>query len=260
MKISLTKSKTRTDLSLPAITGVNPALKAREKKPFNFQEFINSFNSLDPANMGNWPTPVKVTILIFIMILTLALTYFGLISGVQDEIAGAATQEETLLKDYQDKDSKLRNLKLYEIQIQEMENTFGQLLQQLPKEHEISNLIEEINYTGVGSGVQFADIKVEPELKQEFFIELPITIVGKGDYHAFGNFVSGLAALPRIVTMHDFEIAPNNADKAGEIPVLQMTMHAKTYRYNDQAEDDKAKKDKDKKDKPAAPATEGAKS
>ncbi len=248
MKISLTKPRARPEVDIvDGADGVQPV--ARQKKPFNVQDFVNSFNSLDPANMGNWPTAVKVTLLVFILFVTLALAYFALIRGVMDEIEAARAQEETLINDYQQKDSKLRNLKLYEIQVNEMEATFGQLLQQLPKQHEISSLIEEINYTGVGSGVQFADIKVEPEVKQEFFIELPITIVGKGDYHAFGNFISGLAALPRIVTTHDFEVNAVNNDKGGEVPMLQLTLHAKTYRYNDEPEEkdkDKAKKEEAK--------------
>ena len=156
-----------------------------------------------------------------------------------DEINGARAQEETLLTEFKEKDSKLRNLELYKKQIEQMEETFGQLLRQLPKEHEIPSLIEDINYTGVSSGVEFQDIKVEKEVSQEFFIELPITIIGKGDYHAFGAFVSGLAALPRIVTVHDFEIKPvDSKDNKSEIPVLTLELQARTYRYANQAEED----------------------
>lgn len=224
------------DKSAMSKTDLNVAVS--KKKPYTAQDFLNSFNTLDPQNMGNWPVPVKITILVFVFLLTLALAYFLLIRPVMDQIDGARIQEETLLNEYRDKDSKLRNLQLYEIQVKQMEDTFGQLLLQLPKENEIPGLIEDINYTGIGSGMEFNGINVEPEIAREFFIELPLSIKGRGDYHAFGGFISGLAALPRIVTVHDFDIAPvTTSDKdAGEVPVLNMTLQARTYRYNDQVD------------------------
>ena len=212
-----------------------------KKKPFNFQEFINSFNSLDPQNMGSWPTSVKITIYIFILLLTLGLAYFVLISPLIGNIDNARAQEDSLLNEYREKDSKVRNLQLYQKQIENMERTFGELLLQLPKETEIPGLVEDINFTGVSSGLRFNNISVEPEVKQEFFIELPISIIAQGDYHAFGSFISGLAALPRIVTLHNFviETAPD-AENKSEVPLLKMTVQAKTYRYSDQSDADKA--------------------
>lgn len=222
-KVSLNK----TDTNVPVV----------KKKAYTYQDFVDSFNSLDPQNMGNWPLPVKLTIYAFVFCLTLGLAYFLLISSVNEQIAAANSQEETLLTEYKEKDSKVRNLELYKTQVVQMEETFGQLLRQLPKQNEIPGLVEDINYTGVGSGVQFQNIKVETEVTREFFIELPINIAGRGDYHSFGAFVSGLAALPRIVTVHDFEILPVPADKSkSEIPVLNITLQARTYRYNEQAE------------------------
>lgn len=223
------------------------------KKPFNFQEFVNSFNSLDPQNMGNWPTPVKLTIYIFVLLVTFALAYFALIKPMLDNISSARAQEQSLLNQYKEKESKLRNLKLYQVQVEEMEHTFGELLQQLPKETEIPGLVEDINFTGVSSGLRFNNIKVQPEIKQEFFIELPISIEAQGDFHSFGSFVSGLAALPRIVTLHNFvmETLPPEKNKS-EIPVLKLTVDAKTYRYNDQP--DSAQGTKDDKSKEAGGA------
>lgn len=242
-------SQNKISLSKTDMSAVAP-----KKKPYTFQDFVNSFNSLDPQNMGNWPIPVKMTVLAFVLIVTLFIAYFLLIRPVLDDINGARSQEETLLTEFKEKDSKLRNLELYKKQIEQMEETFGQLLRQLPKEHEIPSLIEDINYTGVSSGLEFKDIKVEKEASQEFFIELPIMIVGKGDYHSFGAFVSGLAALPRIVTVHDFEIKPiGNSDGRSEIPVLTLQLQARTYRYANQAEEDaKAAAKKGSKGKAAA--------
>jgi len=155
------------------------------------------------------------------------LAYLLLIAPVREDIAAAEAQERSLLNDYRDKDSKLRNLLQYQKQVEEMESTFGQLLQQLPKETEIPGLVEDINYTGVGSGLQFDKINVEKEVTKDFFIELPMTIKGRGDYHSFGAFVSALAALPRIVTIDDFDISPINDKSKSEIPVLGLTVNAK---------------------------------
>ncbi|AXI01935.1 type IV pilus inner membrane component PilO [Aquirhabdus parva] len=222
----------------------NPLAAKSISKKFSFEEFSNSFKSLDPQNMGNWPLPVKITAFIFIGVFVFVLAYLLLIAPVREDIAAAEAQERSLLNDYRDKDSKLRNLLQYQKQVEEMESTFGQLLQQLPKETEIPGLVEDINYTGVGSGLQFDKINVEKEVTKDFFIELPMTIKGRGDYHSFGAFVSALAALPRIVTIDDFDISPINDKSKSEIPVLGLTVNAKTYRYNDKV---------DSKNKPKSP-------
>ncbi|WP_410212009.1 type 4a pilus biogenesis protein PilO [Aquirhabdus sp.] len=225
-------------------TDNNPLAAKSISKKFSFEEFSNSFKSLDPQNMGNWPLPVKITAYIFVGVLVFVLAYLLLIAPVREDIVAAEGQEQSLLNDYRDKDSKLRNLLQYQKQVEEMESTFGQLLQQLPKETEIPGLVEDINYTGVGSGLQFDKINVEKEVTKDFFIELPMTIKGRGDYHSFGAFVSALAALPRIVTIDDFDISPINDKSKSEVPVLGLTVNAKTYRYNDKA---------DPKNKPKTP-------
>ena len=113
-----------------------------------------------------------------------------------------------------------------------MEMNFNQQLEQLPKETEIPSLVEDINVTGVSSGLKFKNIRLEPEVKQEFFIEQPISIDATGDYHSFGSFVSSIAALPRIVTLHDFTITGTpSQDKKSDVPIVSYTIKAKTYRY-----------------------------
>ena len=113
-----------------------------------------------------------------------------------------------------------------------MEANFNQQLEQLPKETEIPGLVEDINVSGVNSGLKFKNIRLEPEIRQEFFIEQPISIEATGDYHSFGSFVSGIAALPRIVTLHDFDIsASSNNEKKTDIPQISYSVKAKTYRY-----------------------------
>jgi len=214
---------------------IKDSVASKSNMKFSFEDFNNSFKSLDPQNMGSWPLPVKFTIYVFVFALVLALAYFVLIQPVRNDITSAEGQKVSLLSDYRDKDSKLRNLQQYQAQVEQMESTFGQLLLQLPKETEIPGLVEDINYTGVGSGLQFDNIKVQNEVKKDFFIELPIEIKGRGDFHSFGGFVSALAALPRIVTIDNFEIAPLPAKSKSEVPVLGLTIHSKTYRYNDAA-------------------------
>lgn len=202
------------------------------RKKMTVEKFFQQFNTLDPNNYGSWPLSVKITCWIFIVILVFILGYFGFIRGKIEAISQASAQEQNLLNEFREKESKLRNLQQYQIQLQEMEARFNQQLEQLPKETEIPGLVEDINLSGVNSGLKFKNIRLEPEIKQEFFIEQPIAIEATGDYHAFGSFVSSIAGLSRIVTLHDFTITgTENKEKKSEIPVIDYVVKAKTYRY-----------------------------
>lgn len=203
-----------------------------KKKKMTVEQFFQQFNTLDMNNYGSWSWSVKITCWIFIFFLVCALGYFLAIKPKLDVIDGARNQEQTLLNEFKEKDSKLRNLKQYQVQLQQMEANFNQQLQQLPKETEIPSLVEDINIAGTGSGLKFKNIRLENEVKQEFFVEQPISIQATGDYHSFGNFVSSIAALSRIVTMHDFTVtAVAPSEKKSDIPVVEYTLNAKTYRY-----------------------------
>lgn len=202
------------------------------KNKMTLDRFVKQFNSLDTANYGGWPISVKITCWIFIFIVVCIVGYFVLISSKMDSIATAQAQETNLLNEYREKDSKLRNLQLYQKQLVKMQADFNQQLQQLPKESEIPGLVEDINVTGVTAGLKFKNISLDPEVKQEFFMEQPISIQATGDYHVFGQFASAIAVLPRIVTMHDFSmVAGQDDNKKSDIPVVTYTVHAKTYRY-----------------------------
>ena len=122
-------------------------------------------------------------------------------------------------------------LEAYKVQMAEMEESFGALLRQLPSDTEVPGLLEDITRTGLGSGLEFSEIKLQPEVVQQFYIELPIKISVVGSYHDLATFVSGVASLPRIVTLHDFEVAPVAAEAGSSR--LAMSILAKTYRYND---------------------------
>ncbi|ENU86758.1 type 4a pilus biogenesis protein PilO [Acinetobacter sp. CIP 102129] len=219
-------------MNLEKSDDLNQETVAIKKKKMTVEQFFQQFNTLDMNNYGSWPLSVKITCWIFIFLAVLALGYFVVIKSQLEAIANAQAKEQSLLNEFKEKDSKLRNLQQYQTQLQEMEANFNQQLEQLPKETEIPSLVEDINLTGVNSGLKFKNIRLENEVKQEFFIEQPISIEATGDYHAFGAFATGIAALPRIVTLHDFTVeAKQDTEKKSDIPVINYTVKAKTYRY-----------------------------
>ena len=223
MKLSRKKSLIKTKK-----TAINP------KKQFDLNEFRRSFESLDSENYGSWPLPVKITVIGFIVVLIAALAWALPISSKIDEITAAESQQQTLLDSYREKESRARHLKAYQAQVIQMETEFNTLLDQLPKDTRVSELVEGINMTGVGSNIRFQDISVEPEIENEFFIEQPIRIAALGEYHQFGSFLSGLAALPRIITMHDFEVS-NPQPTLDVLPELNLVLQTKTYRSKEAA-------------------------
>lgn len=209
-------------------------------KADNIQEFFASLQGLDPQNIGAWPLPVKLIIYVVVFVLVLLGGYAFQLNGMRDELAAGVQKQASLLDDYEKKVFKAENLPQYQSQLKEMEESFGALLRQLPADTEVPGLLEDIDHTGVGSGLAVQSIDLTAEAPKEFYVEQPINIKVMGDYHAFGAFISGVAALPRIVTLHDFSITPqaSNRFKDGGSPVLVMTILAKTYRY---AEAPKAK-------------------
>ncbi|MEX3775096.1 type 4a pilus biogenesis protein PilO [Pseudomonas sp. MYb118] len=187
-------------------------------------------NDLDTSNMGSWPAAIKVLAGVLLAALVLALGYNFSISEMESELQAKRTEESTLKEQFATKVHMSANLELYIEQMKEMENSFGVLLRQLPSDTEVPGLLEDITRTGLGSGLEFEEIKLLPEVAQQFYIELPIQITVTGAYHDLATFVSGVAGLPRIVTLHDFDIAPVNPESG---PKLRMSILAKTYRYND---------------------------
>ena len=215
----------------------------KSKKPFDFNDFRRSFESLDTENYGSWPLPVKVTVFGFIIAFIAAISWALPISSKLDEIKAAESEQQVLLESYRKKESRARHLEAYKIQVAQMEIEFNTLLDQLPKDTRVSELVEGINMTGVGSNIRFQDISVEAEIENEFFIEQPIRIAAIGEYHQFGIFISGLAALPRIITMHDFEVS-NPKPTLETLPELNLVLQTKTYRSKEIAETDKVETDK----------------
>jgi len=185
---------------------------------------------LDMNNLGSWPAPVKVIACILVFIAVLALGYNFHLKDIQARLEREQSQEETLKQQFSTKAFQAANLEAYIEQMKEMETSFGAMLRQLPSDTEVPGLLEDITRTGLGSGLEFEEIKLQPEVVQQFYIELPIDIKAVGTYHDLATFVSGVASLPRIVTLHDFELKPESAETTSR---LRMSIRAKTYRYND---------------------------
>lgn len=209
--------------------------KQSSKKGFSFEKYMQQLQQMDMDNIGAWPASVKFTMYLLILVAIGFAAYFFMINGVREQIASAEAQQQNFLNEFREKDSKLRNLQQYQAQVQQMEIQFNQQLEQLPKETEIPGLVEDINMAGVSSGLDFKNIKLENEIKQQIFIEQPIDITVDGNYHSMGSFVSAIAALPRIVTLHNFKIN-SSAAKDSEVPKMTMNIKAKTYRYMNESE------------------------
>lgn len=196
------------------------------------QDVLNDLRELDFAelnadNIGSWPTSVKVMAWVFVFLLVVIAGYFYNISDMREQLAQVERKELDLKKEFEDKAFKAANLDALRKQMVEMEQSFGALVSQLPTDTEVPGLLEDITNKGVESGLEIKSIKLQPEVSKEFYIELPINIEVTGSYHDFGTFVSGIAALPRIVTLHDFKISADPKTPG----TLSMSIAAKTYRY-----------------------------
>lgn len=187
-------------------------------------------SELDLNNIGSWPSAVKFIAGLLLLLLVLGLGYNFHLKDLQAQLTQHQAEEVTLKEQFLNKASQAANLEAYKEQMKEMEVSFGALLRQLPSDTEVPGLLEDITRTGLGSGLEFEAIKLLPEVTQQFYIELPIEIKVIGTYHDVATFVTGVASLPRIVTLHNFELLPVSA---GSTSKLRMSILAKTYRYND---------------------------
>lgn len=193
----------------------------------SLQDF--DINDLDLDNVGSWPTPIKVIVWIITIIAVLALGYMYHVKSLQEELERQQAKEVELRSEFEKKAFQAANLEAYRKQMKEMQESFGALVSQLPSDTEVPGLLEDITNKGMANGLEFDSIQLQPEIAREFYVELPISIVARGSYHDLGAFVSGMAGLPRIVTLHDFVIRQLNPDGG----ILSLNITAKTYRYKD---------------------------
>lgn len=192
-------------------------------------EQLQSFdiNDIDWQNMGSWPLVGKVSFCITVVVVSGVLAYTGLVQGQQASLDSLERQEQQLKRDFETKAFRVANLDEYKAQMVEMEASFGSLLKQLPKDTEVPGLIDDISATALNSGLDLKRIDPADMKKEEFYKELPINIEVTGGYHEMGAFVSGVASLPRIVTLHDFNIVKTQGQDR-----LSMEIQAKTYQYD----------------------------
>ncbi len=188
---------------------------------------LSDLNELDINNIASWPLPARIFVVAVVFAGVLGLGYWLDIQDQRINLEKVEAKEVELRQTFEAKAKKAANLAAYEQQLEEMTESFGAMLRQLPNKTEVAELLVDISQTGLASGLEFELFKPQAEAPKEFYAELPISIRVKGDYHEFGNFISGVAALPRIVTVHNVNIVPS---KDGE---LTMDLLAKTYRYMD---------------------------
>ncbi len=201
---------------------------------------LDDFNNLDINNMGVWPTPAKVAVLIVLAVLTGVGWYHFDTKEQLASLEAVEQQELTLRTEFENKQAKAANLEAYKKQLAEMEQSFGAMLRQLPDKTEVAALLVDVSQTGLAAGLEFELFDPTGEARKEFYAELPIKLKVNGSYHEFGEFISGLAALPRIVTIHDILIYPKNAgagkEEIGDGTALTLEATAKTYRYLEEVE------------------------
>ena len=199
------------------------------------QDSLRSLNELDISdlnleNIGVWPGPIKFLLCLIILVAVVVAGYYYHIEALQLQLARVESEEVKLKEEFEKKAFQAANLDAYRRQMVEMEESFGALVSQLPSDTEVPGLLEDITNKGLLNGLEIGSIDLQPEQSREFYVELPIAIRAVGSYHDLGAFISGMAGLPRIVTLHNFNVAITGANTNQ----LNMSITAKTYRYKDQ--------------------------
>ena len=194
---------------------------------------LSQLNNLDFSNIGNWPKVARIIVIVILCVLVLFAGYWFDTQDQINQLDTAQQKENTLKQEFEQKQKQAASLDAYQRQMADMKQSFGTMLRQLPSKTEVADLLVDITQTGLAAGLHFDLFKPGEEDPKDFYAELPIEIKVEGGYRNFGRFVSGVASLPRIVTLHDIRIS-GRGKAASEGLVMEAT--AKTYRYLDQAE------------------------
>ena len=189
---------------------------------------LSQFDNLDLNNIGQWPKAAKIILAVVMVAFVSYFVYYLLVSDKIVQLEREAAQEIKLKTDYQAKYFVAANLELFREQMIEAEELFSKQIKRLPESHETPGLLDDITFVGTTSRLDFVKLNWQPEIQQEFYTELPIEVQVTGAYHDFGEFVSKISGLPRIVTLHDFSIV---GDASGLENSLTLTLQAKTYKY-----------------------------
>jgi type IV pilus assembly protein PilO len=203
------------------------------------KELLEQLRNLDPNDPGRWPFGVRVGTVLLLFIVAASLGYYFFVWKSQRPLLLDARAKETeLWGTLENKARKAANLQAYKTRLAEMEKSFGAMLRQLPNKTEVPNLLVDISQTGLAAGLEERLFQPQQEVRKDFYAELPISIRLTGGYHEMGKFASGIAALPRIVTLHDIEIVPANTGRDAAMTGVGLTLNvtAKTYRYLDDEE------------------------
>ena len=198
---------------------------------------LNRINELDFNNIHSWPLPARIFVIMLVAVAVIFLGYWFDVKDQQEQLKKVERKEQELKSQFENKAAKAANLEAYKQQLEEMRRSFGTMLRQLPNKTEVAELLVDVSQTGLASGLEFELFKPEAEIPKDFYAELPISIRVRGSYHEFGSFVSGVAALPRIVTIHNIGIAPGKDGQNGQNELV-MELTAKTYRYLDEDEEE----------------------
>ena len=196
-------------------------------------------NDVDWNNMGSWPLAGRVFFAVFVFFGVIVGLYFLDVQSSMERYDRVIAEEENIKKDFESKAFRVANLDAYKKQLADIEESFGSLLRQLPRDTEVAGLLEDITASAVGANLNIRSIKLDEETETEFYTELPINIDVVGEYHDFGAFVSAVAGLGRIVTLHDFTVKSAGGKNNKQ---LNLQIVAKTYRYNDEVKKSGKKK------------------
>lgn len=197
---------------------------------------LDELRNLDPEHIGDWPLPVKIALVLIIAAVILFAGWHYDIQNLRVAIESEKTKEADQITSLESKQRQAANLEALKRQMQEMQQSFGDMLRQLPNKTEVAGLLVDISQTGLAAGLEFELFKPSNEVPSEFYAELPIQISVIGDYHKFGEFISGVAALPRIVTTHDISIEKRSGKGKDQEATLVLKATAKTYRALDEEE------------------------
>ena len=195
---------------------------------------VEELQSLDVNDVGRWPLVFRAAVIAIVFFVVIGMgIYFFIVKDKAPMLERAEQEEQDLRQTFENKQRKAANYDAYRAQLAQIEQSFGTMLRQLPGETEIPSLIVDISQTGLAAGLQEKLFEPQPEVPKDFYAEKPIKIRLTGGYHEMANFVSGIAALPRIVTLHDIAISRDEQDNFDN---LSLEVTAKTYRYIEEAQ------------------------
>jgi len=193
---------------------------------------VEELQNLDVNDAGRWPLAFRIAVIVIVFVVVLGLgIYWFIVQDKAPQLDRIQQEEEQLRITFESKQRKAANYDAYKTQLAQIEQSFGTMLRQLPGETEIPSLIVDISQTGLAAGLQEKLFVPQPEVPRDFYAEKPIKIRLTGGYHEIGNFVSGIAALPRIVTLHNINITREDSTTFDN---LSIEVTAKTYRYLDE--------------------------